>query len=318
MSTALTLILAILAILVAISVFAGPLRHREDQTPSRPTPPVVVTNPPPPDPVELPAARSDLLYGYYGNQRGQVQETFGHVNLHMTWGWGGPYNDVVTDEFMTAKTLGIKVCMLGIPGSHAADPAAAEAVTRDIFNQLQKVGALDCVKYVYPIDEPNLPIQGPKTHEQVTTVNKMIRRVAREFPELSGLKLAVIYAGGESGRPGLSGGDREGLYDAIGIDHYDAREGVLELYDDMERSMLPDQEWILVPGGADPMRQDPQEFYNYALDHPRVKIIMPFIWFDSYNKMIADGSVLNGGYSGIKSNSQHFNYVSLGRMIKGK
>jgi hypothetical protein len=141
----------------------------------------------------------------------------------------------------------------------------------------------------------------PKTDAEIRTVNAMVRMVAAEFPELSGVNLAVIY--GDRGMPGI------GSYDWVGFDKYDEHEAIFcdGRYDDLKAELRADQRIILVPGGASPWKQDPAPFYNKAVSDTQVLAIVPFIWQDN---------AAPGVGAGIRSNSTKPRYIQAGTLIK--
>lgn len=146
----------------------------------------------------------------------------------------------------------------------------AEQRLRDFFTFLRNNGVLNRVKILYPADEPNNTVLNL---EEIQKGVLIVRKVAAEFPDLDGVKLAVIYAADKD----FIGKE---LFDYVGFDDYDKKSHVLvnEQYQKLKRELLPHQKIILVPGGA--YGQDPTPFVNFAHANPEVGIVMPFLWYD--------------------------------------
>jgi len=62
---------------------------------------------------------------------------------------------------------------------------------------------------------------------------------------------------------------------------------------------------MLIPGGADPWRQDPACFVAYAHANPQVVAIVGFLW-NTVGSMI-----------GIRDNGMNETYSAAGRKLKG-
>jgi hypothetical protein len=207
--------------------------------------------------------RTDLWYGYYLTFDNQTEETKDHVNLVHEPGWFG------AEQTIASMRSHGKPVMLDLHqtvyegGSPRAD---AQARAMALFDQLQVAGVLHQVVALYPIDEPQV------SDSTVEAVNAAIRRAASHYPQLSQVKLAVIYD--ERRQPGVSS------YDWIGMTFYSQREGVLisDLWTSLAASLRPDQRTFLVPAGGDPFQQDPEAFRRYAHSTPQVIGVMPFMW----------------------------------------
>lgn len=249
---------------------------------------------PPPYP-PLPAVlRSDAYVGYYAGTNGTAVEVANHVNIFMTIG-DGPA-DFLTNtitQLIEAVNAGIENLIVFVPHPYVfqANPEVGKSDLRTWFNAFKAAGLLPHIKYLYPIDEPNKPFDGtpPKTEAEVVVANALLRSVVAEYPELSGVKLAVIYA--KAGTfPGIH------TYDAIAIDDYDSGNGILSQYDLWIRDPeLVTKEFFLVPGGSDdaqPTRTDPEIFVSYLENNLRIKMLLAFTWFD------------RAGIKGIRSNGR--------------
>ncbi len=246
-----------------------------------------------PDPVPSPQ-RTDLLMAYYGGCDTCANETKDHTNLYMTrpWGPGGP--SWVTEamaQVQQAVSNGQKV-MLGLPGLY--DPGGTDSA----WNALQSIkngGLASSVVALYPIDEPDV---NGKTDAEVTAMNAVLRKALSDLGMTA--SLAVIYGCPTGKRPGLAS------YDWVGCDEYDAGCGTANgsQYRALKASLRADQRIMLIPGGANPWRQDPTCFLNAANADLQVVVIMPFLW-------------VPWDQPGIRINGMSPPYVSVGKSIKG-
>jgi hypothetical protein len=244
------------------------------------------------------ALRTDLLFGYYGAVNETIPEVAGHVNLAWVMGWGsnGAWLENVATQLTQARQHGIRHIVLGIPQAYNA---SAESDVRYVFESLVVRGLLDDIVALYPIDEPD---GAHKSDAQVTAANATLRRVMASFPQLEQTKLAVIYTAGNQ-RPGIAS------YDWVGFDDYDR--GCIALdngYPALKAQLRPDQRLMIVPGGADPWRQDPACFFAKAQLDQQVIAIVPFIWFDNWEDITKAG-----GTKGIRSNGMANVYCIAGR-----
>jgi hypothetical protein len=153
--------------------------------------------------------------------------------------------------------------------------------------QLDAVGLADMVTALYPLDEPES--HGLSDAQLV----QVLQQMKATWP---GPKLAVFYSSNPHGYPGLS------QYDLAGRDDYDAGPGALDNVPPVKGA----QKLLVIPGGADPWRANPQPFYDYAMAHPNVYAIVPFVWFD------------RGVDKGIRSNGTAAQYIALGCKVTRK
>ena len=246
--------------------------------------------------------RTDLLYGYYGCLNEQVAETINHINLFMDSQFNGP--DKTVQNILAAKLptmLDVSYQVFAFPpgGQLRILSPQAEPNLRAYFLMLQSKGALRSIKFIYPLDEPNISMEIPA---DLLTGITIIKRVAAEFPEIVGVKYVAIYS---TAAPYVA----LDQYDIIGIDNYDEKSGILTgpEYTSLKAHLLPGQKTILVPGGAARWSQDPVPFVNFAETNPEVAIVMPFLWFDS-----KDGS---DSTLGIRSGPLKQVYINAGKLI---
>lgn len=245
----------------------------------------------PPGPVQ---SRAGLLYGYYGSMPGQVAETSDHVNLQWVSPWGASGDGLleVKTRLKEAREARIECVVLDIPMAYVG-----EADVRSYFDALHAEGLIDSrICALYPVDEPDLV---GHSAEEVRVTNAMLRRVAKDYPFIANVPLAVIYtAKGEW--PGIE------TYDWVGFDDYDRGAGVLSnsTWVSLKAHLRPEQRVLLVPGGA--FGQDPQPFYDKAQADPQVVAVIAFIWFDHWD----------GDKQGIRSLPVRGQYVGVGQRIK--
>jgi hypothetical protein len=250
-------------------------------------------------PVEKPAAlRTDLQFGYYASLGNQPQETKAHVNLYHDMQFGGEQYTIDSIKYMAMPTmLGIQYWMYDAKNKPKPD---AELQLRAYLTRLQASGALQYVTDVYPLDEPDLIGSDPA---DIFATNAMIRRVFAEFNMRP--RLSVIY-GDRNQWQGVTS------YDDVGFDKYYAGSAIFFNgdYAKLKSILRPDQKIWLVPGGADPWRQDPTPFVNYAHGDPQVRGIIAFTWFNSPP---------NGDYGkGIGQNGMAKAYCQAGAAITNK
>src|SRR4029077_374716 len=146
---------------------------------------------------------------------------------------------------------------------------------------LKGAGLWHHIVALYPLDEPDV----------AGVSNAIMTQVCTDLRAAFGLPLAVIY--GTKGTPGI------GAFDWVGKDDYGAGAGVLNEMPPIS----PAQKWIVVPGGADPWKQDPAAFATFANANLNVVAILPFLW----------GAYAGG--QGIGTNGMAPKYTALGTLI---
>ncbi len=240
------------------------------------------------------ALRTDLYYGYYLTAPGQVAETKGSVNLLWV---GGPWGDEVAianmQESQLATVLDISehVYQRGESGKFLASPSR-EVALRQTLQLFQSKGLLSFLVAVYPMDEPDLNVA---SEEEVLKVNATVRKVVQEFPELGGVKLAVIY--GQGPRWAV------GTYDWVGFDHYATGSSIFTNgeYASLKGALRQDQRTLVVPGGT--KGQDPTPFLDFAESNAEVVAIIPFLWADTSE------------FKGIRSLAVRKSYCQTGHKV---
>jgi len=245
--------------------------------------------------------RTDLLFGYFGCLDDQVAETMGAFNLLHEMQFDGVEKCIA--NILQAKTTTLLDCehqlFERIGGAKNTVRLDATSRLQAFFELLQKEGALQYVKILSAIDEPNNTVADSM---QLYLAVKVLNQVAIGFPELAGYKLSCIYS---EDKPFM----HPELFDFVGFDDYDAQAHTLvsKKYKALVDSLLPHQRTLIIPGGC--YGQDPTPFVNFAQTHHEVGIVMPFLWLDDKG-----GSV---GALGIRSGPLRDLYLAIGRNVVG-
>jgi hypothetical protein len=211
--------------------------------------------------------RTDIFFGYYGDCDGCIAETKNHVNLAFVFGWGAGA-DPLGQHMLEANAAGLKV-ILGVNGR------GTEGELRGLLTHLRTLNVLSSVVALYPMDEPDVHGMSPG---QVFVMCEWVRRIASEFSELEGVKLAAIY--GTVGSNGIE------YFDWVGRDDYG--KGPIKLI------LLPHQRMLFIAGGANPWREDPESFINAANATPSVIGILVFVykWPGNFGAGVAENGML--------------------------
>ena len=163
--------------------------------------------------------RTDLLYGYFNSKDNQVAQTKDHINLYME-GWYDGYDQSIQNILNADKITMLDVSWFTFVDTGGTFPRTvrpdAEAALRNMFTDLRNRGAINKIKYIYPLDEPNNVV----TLDILKQGFAVIKKVVAEFPELNGVKYVVIYA---ADKPYI-GID---MYDIAGFDDYYKKSQVL-------------------------------------------------------------------------------------------
>lgn len=236
-------------------------------------------------------------FGYWDAAPGQAAQTAGQVNFtHVS-------DDCTCDtpaavEWMEgrqiqlmeqARSAGTGPVMLSLSFLlfNRDSPHAYQWLGTDgVVQYKQRLAALDLMPMItalYPVDEPDLHGISDKAMAEDVTALRAVWGTA--------VHVAVIYS--DHGTPGRS------AFDWIGTDRYSEGSGVLGELPPLDQN----QQWILVPGGADPWRTDPTAFIAFAESHPQVALVLPFLWQD-----------YSGG-RGIVSNGMASAYCIAGSLV---
>jgi hypothetical protein len=218
-----------------------------------------------------PVPRTDLLFGYYGQDSLTVNETAPHANLYWAAEFYGP------GEQMAGLTQAIAAGMrtvIPMPLCHVP-PERGEEEARFWLKRLHAAGLLKGAAAVAWCDEPNTSRSGAWSDAQAVAMTAAVRRAMAGFPDTASAAVVVIYACAVAGRPGITAADWPGC------DDYEKGCGLLRdsgPVDDMRRGLGSEQRLVLLPGGASPWRQDPACFMAYAHAHPEVVAVVAFLW----------------------------------------
>lgn len=252
--------------------------------------------------------RTDLLYGYYGCLNDQAKETLDHTNL--LWESQFQGQEKASENILTSKTFTVLdiapqiMLKFAESGRNYKIHPDAESRLKVLFDYLQGTGALQYVKAIYPMDEPNTNV---RSEDDLKTGIDIIRKVAANYPELTGFKLLVIYAAAPETFECFS------EFDYVGVDDYDNKSQIFVngTYGHLRSKLdLNRQKTILLPGGA--FGQDPTPFMNFAHTNSEVGMVVPFVWFNGFNP--------NDKWTGIRepNNLLKSSYVFYGKQLTGK
>jgi hypothetical protein len=218
--------------------------------------------------------RTDLLFGYYGRLKDQVAQTARHTNL--LWECQFEGTEAAIAAILEAKkytVLDVSPQMFIRIAEHGRNFRLREDAHFQLylfFEQLRQSGALEYIKAITPLDEPNT---NAESFEDFAKAIAIIRQVSANYPVLAGVKVACIYAREPEEYPAI------GLLDLVGMDDYEMKSSLLtsQSFKRMRAQMRPGAQLILLPGGA--FGQDPQPFLAYAHKDEGVAMIVAFVWF---------------------------------------
>lgn len=243
--------------------------------------------------------RTDLLFGYYSCYAEQVAETKDHVNvLHESQfnGVDKTIQNILDAKMTTILDLQHQLFNRAGPKDNYFLMAEAETNLRNFFLLLREKGAIQYVKYLSMVDEPNNTVGSAAVLGQAVDLTK---KVAAEFEEFKDVKYFCIYAEDKAFIC-------QEKFDLVGFDDYDKKSAVLTgKYVSFKASLLPHQKTIIIPGGC--YGQDPTPFVNFAQANMEVGLVMPFLWFDE-----PWGNV---GKPGIRSNTTKDAYIAAGKSV---
>lgn len=251
--------------------------------------------------------RKDLLYGYYGTVGNQAKDTKGVVNLLWEAFLDGSLpkaiNNILTAETFTVLDVANQVMhKFADHGRNYEFASYAEQSLRDLFTNLRLTGALKYIKVITPMDEPNTNVA---SKEDLQKAIDLVIRVAKEFPELDGVKLGVIYAAKPVDYWCIE------QFDYVGVDDYDSKSQIFTngTYEGIKSRLKSGAKTIILPGGG--FGQDPQPFINFAHNNQEVGMLVPFTWLDPMQQ--ADTWVGLGN----DLNPRKQEYIDVGKTIIG-
>jgi hypothetical protein len=240
-----------------------------------------------PPPIQIAAPP---YFCYYGTEDRQIPATADHVNLIWISPWKGREGQIT--QLQAAKTHGLG-CILDLSwvlfrGSNLAPQAFNDLA--QYFRDLRQAGLSEVVAALYPVDEPDINVDGSV---DVGQVNTRIRALWQEHGDgARHVPIAAIY--GDHGFPGIE------TYDLVGMDRYSAGPQYPPVGDG--------QRIMLIAGGADPWREDPAVYEQALRADPRVVAVVAFCYFDF-------GPFEGSMRAGIKRNGMLPAYQAVGRRI---
>ena len=266
--------------------------------------------------VEMPEVlRTDLKYGFYWSNTTQVKEVKDFVNLHWEVFFGGiteGYNRILEmKRFTVLDVSSIIGTSWNSKNKYKVELAAnAEDLLRLRFKEMQELGILQYIKVIVPIDEPNLNT----SKEFYKGMLEVVKKVAVEFPELTGVKFGAIFWGGQ----GHNYKDWQfDQLDYVGFDDYKAGTSIFGPkgeYTKMKAMLLPNQKIWLLPGafvGGKEKYQEPQTTFTAVAHRDKeVFALLPFLWADvDYEGITGIRSIplLRGYYTIIGQNIKALN-----------
>jgi len=238
-----------------------------------------------------------INFGYFGYADGNAVEQADHVDYIFAMDWGSwdsiqqPGKQLqIISWLQDAKARGIQKAVIGV-GFLTWDNQGNLKGTQylQVFKtQLEALGLDDMILALYPIDEPDLAIkEGRMT---LGNLHQGIMNIHSVFPEA---RLMVIY--GDNGYPLIE------VFDIVGKDKY--REGP------QVPPINANQTMAIVAGGADPYRDDPEQFYEFAKRDLRVEFVVAFLYVD-YTAL--DGKPAKG----IRNNGMLPAYKAVAHKLK--
>ena len=239
-----------------------------------------------------------LEYCYYGLSLTDPPQITGHVTMAHIGSWYDWNNfpgmlDYCVEYGNAAKAAGITRLMFTLDFCLFTPGNPKHSLHRD--TQVQKLikfadrirdeNLLDNIAAFYVIDEPNIP-ENNLSAQDVTLATYAIRDVFSHYV-LTMPKLAIIYGWNNGAFPGIA------QLDMAGFDNYGAPIFSNGMYNHLKNQLTSKQKSIIVPGGSNPWRENPDPFYAFAQANQEVGMIMPFMWFDN-PPSVRNGIVSNG------------------------
>lgn len=224
-------------------------------------------------PVILPPGvlpRNDLKFGYFGCMRDQPQRTHAYVNMHSEMFFEGVDTAVANIRYMKTTThVGLDSFMWATSGGVVTLLPDAEARVRQLVAQLNHEDVLQYVKLISVIDEADNRGLSDETVRQALTLAQNVFNEFHSKPMLYG-----IYSDKWTW-PGVD------LLHVVGMDKYGVGTQLFTSgdYERWTNRLHPDQLVMLLPGVADPWRQNVADWINFAHQNRRVYGIMMFAWF---------------------------------------
>jgi hypothetical protein len=244
--------------------------------------------------------RTDLKFGYFETVDGQIAATASSVNFVHCQDDSDPDNPAsrawreaqIIACLQQAQAYGIQaaVVSIGFLLFTSKFEYRGTIYLAPFLAQLRLLGLDPLIQWFYPMDEPD----GHGISDG--TMTQAIADIRKLWPQA---KIAIVY-GTTGNTPGIDSAD------LIGRDDYSAGTGV---FNELP-SIRPDQSYIILPGGANPWRQNPQPFLDYANATPQVAMIWTFL-YGTYTDQ-------HGIEQGIGTNGMLPQYQTIGCKVTGK
>lgn len=218
-----------------------------------------------------PPHRTDIQYTYYGTYGNQVEEVRDSTNWAWQAFWEGDakaFDDIASAAKPTTIDMTRMFERTG-PKQMALRQDAYD-IAYDLFDHMRRLGVLQHVAMIVPMDEPNLPEH--QVCKYLPEAVRILRDVATHFEDLRYVKLGVIYYANTAMC-------HTELFDILGFDDYPAGSNILApdgSYERFRARLRPDQRTMLIVGGS--YGQEPGPFVEYAHRNPEVFAIVSFLW----------------------------------------
>ena len=234
--------------------------------------------------IPMPATlRTDLHNVYYLGLDGQLDQYGDHVSLFWFTQWFPVENLAAMLQRYPGIDLVLDVAPQVLPPrwadaekKHRLPPVYASDARMQLavlFGRLRAHGILNRVRYIVPMDEPNL---FGNSEADLRNAVRAIKAAVAECPELAGVKMTCIYGGDGKSHPFWCLDE----FEVVGIDNYNQRSGVLVgdgAHARLLRALQPGQRTMIIPGAA--YGQDPMPFVAYAhANADEVEMVVPFTW----------------------------------------
>ena len=252
-----------------------------------------------------PPRQDKIRFGYYLGVSSQFDQVVGHTNLWWTEDGGREGAAARLANIVRAHQAGMDVVLDVSDALWDKTTLKPEAETnlRGLLSSIRFSGALSSIKVIVIRDEINLSyLDVCGSAPQAVAI---CRKLIAEFG-MTDCMMGAVYT---SSRPFC----HIDLFDVVGFDDYREKANVLRpnaMYDNMRKTLRPDQKTILLPGGY--LNQSPKPWANFANDNPEVWGIVPFLW------QWPSASEQQPGDSCIRDLPVRAEYEALGRKLSGK
>ncbi len=224
--------------------------------------------------VPNPGTPRAIDFTFFGQSDPAITAPFTTVYFVADWGPAGAQESIKSRqiaEMQAARARGTDrfILMTGFLQFSGECDYQGNLALAAYKGQLDALDLSRSVWMVYPKDEPD------GANCSGATMAQVFKEVRNIFPQA---RVGVIY--GDTGpTPGIDQATD------VGRDKYPHGPQVI--------SLRADQHLILVPGGADPYREDPKAFVTMAQNNPQVSLVVAFLFVDyAGGKGISDNGML--------------------------